>query len=69
MDKACPPGVPPVGTIGYRLDRVPPRKPHHPFAGDHVHLSVRHQNPSTCLCYWNKGAVVAPPPPFGSVAV
>ena len=30
----CPPCTPPVGTIGYRLDKVPPSKPHYPFPGD-----------------------------------
>jgi RHS repeat-associated protein len=63
----CPPCVPPVGTIGYRLDLVPPAKPHHPFSGDHVHLYLRNQDPLTCKCYWNKLRVTAPPPPPGAV--
>jgi hypothetical protein len=34
----CKPCIPPVGTVGYRLDSVPPKKPHHPFPGNHVHV-------------------------------
>ena len=49
----CPPCVPPVGTIRYRFDRVPPSRPHQPFKGDHYHLCERNQNPYTCECFWN----------------
>lgn len=66
-NNGCPPWDPPVGTVGYRLDRVPPSKPHFPFKGDHVHLYIRRQNPKTCECYWNKWMVTNPPPPPGAV--
>jgi RHS repeat-associated protein len=64
--KKCPPCVPPVGTIGYRLDRMPPSTPHHPFPGDHVHLFERHQNPNNCQCFWHPIGVTSPPPPPGA---
>ncbi|MCF1465047.1 hypothetical protein FS827_27745 [Agrobacterium vitis] len=54
----CPPCVPPVGTIGGRLDRVPPSAPHHPCPGDHINVYIRAQNPKNCQCFWSpqKGA-------------
>lgn len=64
----CPPCTPPVGTVGYRMDLVPPSKPHYPFKGTHVHLYVRRQKPyPNCECVWNKLGIVDPPPPPGAV--
>jgi len=34
----------------YRLDRVPPGRPHYPFPGDHIEWYVFHQAPN-CTCY------------------
>ncbi len=50
--KNCPPCNPPVGTIGYRVDTVPPSEPHWPYPGTHVHLYVMQQNPNNCQCFW-----------------
>jgi RHS repeat-associated protein len=66
-DKECPPCTPPVGTIGYRMDVVPPSKPHHPLPGTHVHLYKMNQNPNNCQCFWQPIGVTAPPPPPGAV--
>jgi RHS repeat-associated protein len=63
------PCSPPVGTIGYRLDEVPPAKPHFPFDGDHVHLYQMNQNPLTGQCFWQPIGVTAPPPPPGAVPI
>lgn len=65
--KNCPPCNPPVGTIGYRLDVVPPSKPHYPLPGTHVHLYEMNQNPNNCQCFWKPIGVTAPPPPPGAV--
>ncbi|WP_227272747.1 hypothetical protein [Roseobacter weihaiensis] len=52
--RRCAPCVPPAGTRRFiRLDRVPPGRSHYPCPGDHVHIQIRHQNPTTCECYWN----------------
>jgi RHS repeat-associated protein len=61
--------IPPVGTIGYRLDPVPPSRPHYPITGDHVHLYKMQQNPGTGKCFWQPIGVTAPPPPPGSVPI
>ncbi|BFI96583.1 MAG: hypothetical protein RSP_20930 [Rhodanobacter sp.] len=66
-DNSCPPCSPQVGTIGYRLDKVPPSKPHYPFPGDHVHLYRMNQNPNNCQCFWSAIGVTEPPPPPGAV--
>jgi len=66
-DKPCPPCNPPVGTIGYRYDAVPPSKPHKPYPTDHVHLYKMNQNPNNCQCFWQPIGVTAPPPPVGAV--
>lgn len=56
----CPPcktvngKIIPVGTIGYRLDQVPPSKPHYPYTGSHYHLYKANQNPNNCRCFWGK---------------
>ena len=53
--KSCRPCDPLVGTIGYRVDFVPPSKPHFPFKGTHTHLSVVMQSPpDMCRCFWHK---------------
>ena len=64
-----PPCSPPVGTIGYRLDQVPPSRPHYPYPGDHVHLSRMQQKPNTGQCFWQPIGVTAPPPPPGAVQI
>src|ERR1700722_16061919 len=33
--KKCAPCIPPAGTIGYRIDVVPPSRPHYPYTGTH----------------------------------
>ncbi len=50
--QSWPPCVPPVGTIGYRYDKVPPGKPHWPFTGDHLNLYKMQQNPNNGYCFW-----------------
>lgn len=67
QNTGCPPCKPPVGTVGYRLDIVPPAKPHFPYKGSHVHLYLRRQNPKTCECFWNTWMVTEPPPPIGAI--
>jgi RHS repeat-associated protein len=49
----CLPCIPPVGTRAYRLNIVPPSKPHFPFTGTHWHLYEMHQNPNNCQCFWH----------------
>ncbi|WP_272944636.1 RHS repeat domain-containing protein [Snodgrassella communis] len=76
VEKKCPPcrtisgKIIPAGTISYRLDLVPPSKPHYPFKGDHYHLFKANQNPN-CKCFWNKykdiDAAGGLPPPPGSI--
>ena len=73
----CPPcktisgKIVPVGTIGYRLDLVPPSKPHYPYSGNHIHLRQANQNPETCRCFWGKEAVIdasqGQTPPVGAI--
>ena len=63
----CPPCVPPEGTLGYRIDEVPPGRKHYPFPGTHVHIYIMRQNPKTCECFWNKIGTTDQPPPPGSV--
>ena len=62
-----------VGTIGYRLDLVPPSAPHHPFPGNHYNLYRANQNPNNCMCFWQDiGAADAAggaPPPAGSIPI
>ncbi len=81
IEKTCPaPGlcppckladgtVVPVGTISYRLDLVPPSRPHAPFTGDHVHLYKVNQIPKNCNCFWQPINVVNPPPPAGAIPI
>lgn len=68
--RRCKPCIPPVGTIGFRLDIVPPSKPHHPFPGNHVHLYEMQQSPPpVCKCFWHRRTVQLPPPPIGAVPI
>jgi hypothetical protein len=59
----------PVGTVSFRLDTVPPSKPHFPFEGSHVHLFRANQNPKNCQCFWKEFNVVAPPPPADAIPI
>jgi len=60
----CPPCDPPVGTLGYRWDKVPPKKPHWPWKGDHIKYYLQSQSPApVCKCFWSDTGVVLPPPP------
>ena len=59
--------VPPVGTIGYRYDQVPPSRPHYPHRGDHVNLYRMQQNPNNGQCFWQRIRTTEPPPPPGAV--
>lgn len=62
--KSCPPCNPPVGTIRYRVDMVPPSKPHYPHTGSHVHLYQMHQSPAPkCQCFWHPIGTTELPPP------
>jgi RHS repeat-associated protein len=49
----CRPCDPPVGTIAYRFDPVPPSKPHYPYTGSHYHIYIMQQNPNNCQCFWS----------------
>src|SRR5205085_1030353 len=68
----CKPCDPPVGTVAYRTDQVPPARPHAPFAGTHTHLYVMMQSPpkAGCKCFWHRTGVIngAVPPP-GAVPI
>ncbi len=48
----CPECVPPKGTVGIRVDWVPPSVPHWPCTGSHVHFYIQSQNPTNCQCFW-----------------
>ncbi|SRR5579883_1415127 len=67
----CQPCIPPVGTIAYRMDLVPPTRPHKGFPGHHVHLYVMQQSPPDrgCKCFWHPIGVQAPPPPPGTIPI
>ena len=61
----CPPcktvsgRIVPIGTIGYRLDMVPPSKPHYPFEGSHYHIFEAHQSPyPQCRCFWHEIKII-----------
>ena len=62
-ETGCPPcktvsgKIVPVGTIGYRLDLVPPSKPHYPFEGSHYHFYKANQNTDSCRCFWSKAGM------------
>lgn len=62
-----------LGTIGYRLDIVPPSKPHFPYAGSHYNLSRAQQNPKNCQCFWQligaSDAAGGLPPPAGAIPI
>ena len=68
-DNGCPPCVPPVGTISYRLDTSGPA--HRGVPTPHWHLYVMQQNPSNCQCQWvdipdNQGGFGGGTPPAGT---
>lgn len=68
--KKCKSCIPAVGTVGYRLDLVPPQKPHYPFPGNHVHLYEMQQSPPpVCKCFWHRLNTQLPPPPTGAVPI
>lgn len=48
----CSQCVPPVGSIGIRIDWVPPSRAHRPCPSHHVHFYIRSQNPGDCICFW-----------------
>ncbi len=49
----CKPCDPPAGTMGYRVDLVPPSKCHYPFKGTHTHHRQMTQSPHpVCKCFW-----------------
>lgn len=54
----CRPCIPPVGTGMYRVDQVPPSRPHHPFTGTHTHHYIVAQSPlhgfKPCFCWPQK---------------
>ncbi len=53
--KTCKPCIPPVGSIAYRVDFVPPSKPHYPYKGTHTHHYKMNQSPyPVCRCFWSK---------------
>ncbi len=62
-ETGCPPcktvsgKIVPVDTIGYRLDLVPPSKPHYPFEGSHYHFYKANQNTDSCRCFWSKAGM------------
>jgi len=52
--KRCLPCVPPLWTLAHRIDIVPPKLPHWPHVGSHVHYYTMHQSPpfAGCKCFW-----------------
>lgn len=51
----CYPCNPSKGSGAYRIDYVPPGKPHWPFKGTHTHHYEMHQSPwPMCRCFWGK---------------
>ena len=66
----CLPCKPPVGTVGFRTDIVPPSKPHYPHKGTHTHLYIVNQSPVNkgCKCFWRPvKSIEGDIPPRGSV--
>ena len=55
-DKACPPCDPSMGTFRYRIDMVPPSKPHYAHTGSHVHLCKMNQNPKIVSVFGSQSA-------------
>ncbi|HZR30522.1 MAG TPA: RHS repeat-associated core domain-containing protein [Terriglobales bacterium] len=51
----CQPCVPPVGSLRYRLDQVPPSRPHKPWPGTHWDIEQMQQRPAPdCGCLWKE---------------
>jgi len=49
----CQPCTPPVGSLRYRIDQVPPGNTHKPWPGTHWHIEQMHQAPAPlCRCSW-----------------
>ena len=66
----CLPCKPPVGTVGFRTDIVPPSKPHYPHKGTHTHLYIVNQSPviKGCKCFWRPvQSIEGDVPPRGAV--
>jgi len=61
------------GVRGYRLDIVPPSKPHYPYKGSHYNVSIANQNPHNCKCFWKpdgaRDASHGEPPPLNSIPI
>ena len=56
--QGCYPCSPPVGTIAYKVDLVPPSKPHWPHKGNHTHHLKMNQSPwPMCKCFWERDYV------------
>ncbi|HEX2644891.1 MAG TPA: RHS domain-containing protein, partial [Thermoanaerobaculia bacterium] len=74
-DEGCPPckladgTIVPVGTVGYRYDRLPAEKIQHGIAGDHLNLYKANQNPFNCQCFWQKLGTIPPPPLPGWIPI
>ncbi len=67
MNSGCKDCEPPVGTMGYRTDVVPPARPHGRLTGTHTHVYELHQSPlvAGCVCFWKEIDVIdgdVPPP-------
>jgi hypothetical protein len=73
--RSCPPcrlangTVVPIGTVGYRFDRLPPDVVQHGIRGSHLNLYICNQNPNNCRCFWQPGATVSPPPQAGWIPI
>jgi RHS repeat-associated protein len=64
--EGCQPCVPPVGSLRYRVDQVPPSRPHKPWPGTHWHIEQMHQVPApACTCRWKEIANGQGPIPPG----
>jgi uncharacterized protein RhaS with RHS repeats len=49
----CRPCVPPVGSLRYRIDQVPPSRPHKPWPGTHWHIEQMQQR-TEYTCEWKE---------------
>lgn len=54
----CYPCKPPVGTVAYEVDWVPPGRHHRPHKGTHTHHLRMNQSPwPVCKCFWKRNYV------------
>lgn len=55
-EKKCLPCEPPVGTLAYDIDFVPPSRKHWPYPGSHIHYFNMNQSPplAGCGCFWHE---------------